>query len=313
MVSLSSAKTPILIKFTAALIALAFLAGCGPKGYEQPITKFHDASATVIESAKVYFSELNKVERDSYILAQTSTRSRIDLPRVSQVQVFSSQGLQARFEALNVLEDYGTLLLKLVQSDSPDKVRTETVGLEGSLTALSGTFSSLTHADDQAFRSRVGPVLNIVGEVLRLVVRNRIKEALDRAITRGEAPINDLLRALRRDINDAYQRKRTAMSGIRKYLVDQYNLEVKKGATADPEKLRIYADRIRTQEDRWEIFNHSNPGEGLAAMAKAHTALVEYAESDKKSANFQELVAAMEDFAASARRIGEAVQALRGK
>lgn len=309
----SSLRTPFACRLPVVLAAVVFFAACGPRGYEAPITKFHDASATVIESARVYFSELNKVERDSYILAQASSRAPIDPRRISRVQVFSQEGLQARLEALDVLEAYGALLLQLAKSNSPEKIRGETTDLKGSLEALSGTVSGLTHQDDRAFRNAVGPVLTIVGEVLDLVIQHKIQEALDSAIEGGEAPINDLVKLLRRDINLAYQRKRTALSAIRLALVDDYNRETQKGPKADPDKLRTYAERIRAQEDRWETFNNSNPGEGLDAMAKAHSALVEFAESDKKKSSFQDLVAAMEDFAARAKRVGEAVQALRDK
>jgi hypothetical protein len=46
-------------------------------------------------------------------------------------------------------------------------------------------------------------------------------------------------------------------------------------------------------------------------MAKAHTALVNYARSRKKIADFGALVDAMEAFAGRAQRLGLAVHALR--
>jgi hypothetical protein len=142
-------------------------------------------------------------------------------------------------------------------------------------------------------------------------VQHKIEKALNRAIEDGEFPVNHLLGLLRSDMNSAYQRKRTAFSATRKFLVDDYNREINKGDKADPEKSRLLADRISANEDRWETFLSSNPGEGLDAMALAHSALVKYARSDKRPVNFSQLVDAMDSFAARAKRIGEAVEALR--
>lgn len=73
----------------------------------------------------------------------------------------------------------------------------------------------------------------------------------------------------------------------------------------------MFAERIREHENRWEIFASANPGEGLDAMAKAHSALVAYAKSGQKVNDLASLVSAMEDFAARAKIIGQAVQELK--
>jgi hypothetical protein len=222
-----------------ALLLATFNFGCGPEGYRTPITKFQSASAVVVESTRVYISELNKVERDSYILEQVSTKSQIDLSKIEAAQVFGKEGLQARMDALDLVAGYGDLLAKVANSDAPEKVTAQATSLKGSITNLSNTVSGLTGGDHTNFNNAVGPVTTIIGEVLNFIVERKIKQALDRAILGGEGPINNMLSVIGADIDLAYERKRNAFSNLRVQLVDAYNVEFLKGDKADPEKLRL--------------------------------------------------------------------------
>lgn len=293
------------------LMATIVSIGCGPSGYSQPIGKFQSSSAVVIASTRLYVSELNKVERDHYIRRQLSARAEIKLTEIEAAQVFSQEGLQARLEALDQLAKYGELLSKLAKSDAPTRVQAEASDLGAAITKLSTTVNGFTHKDDTAFKAAVGPVASIVGEILNFVVQRKIKKALDKAITQGEAPINKLIAVIRNDIDVAYQRRQQAFSAMRAMFVDEYDREMKKGDAADSEKLRMLAERISSHEDRWEAFSAANPGDGLDAMAKAHSALVNYAKSAHKVSDFASLVSAMEAFAARAISIGTSVRALR--
>jgi len=304
-------KTVKALLVTLLLWATIASTACGPSGFAEPIGKFQSSSAVVIASTRLYVSELNKVERDNYINRQLSTRALIRLNELQSVQVFSEEGLEARLDALDQLAKYGELLSKLAKSDAPARIQAEASDLGRAISHLSGTVSGLTHADDSRFKAAVGPVSSIVGEVLNFIVQRKIKAALESAISKGEGPINDLIAVIRSDIDLAYQRRRSAVSGIRTMLVDEYNREAEKGASANPERLKILAERISSHEDRWEAFAAANPGDGLDAMAKAHTALVNYAKSAHKINDFASLVSAMEAFAARAISIGKSIQALR--
>lgn len=296
----------------SVLMTTMLLAGCRNAGFRDPIAKFQSAASVVIASTRLYVTELNKVERDHYITSQLGQRAQIRLPEIEKVQVFSQEGLKARLDAMDQLSAYGSLLSKLANSDAPERVVAEAQDLGEALKGLSKTVSGLTHTDDAAFKSAVGPVTTIVGEILRLIVEKKIKDALVKAIQDGEAPVNKLLSVMRSDIIGAYERKRSALSDMRVALVDEYNREMAKGAAADAEKLRLFAERIGAHEDRWEHFASANPGEGLDAMAKAHTALVKYAKSGQKVTDLASLVEAMEAFAARAANVGRAVHALVG-
>jgi len=293
------------------LLATILSVGCGPSGFREPITKFQTSSAVVIASTRLYVTELNQVERDHYVNSQLSKRAQIKLDELEAVQVFSHDGLKARLDALAQLASYGDLLSKLANSDAPERAKSEAKNLGDSLKNLSTTVSGLSGANDTAFKAAVGPVSAIVGEVINFVLQQKIKEALNKAINEGESPINNLIAVIRNDIAVAYERKRNSLSDMRVILVDEYNAEMLKGASADSEKLRVFAERIREHENRWEVFASANPEEGLDAMAKAHSALVTYAKSGQKATNLASLVSAMEDFAARAKIIGQAVQELR--
>ena len=289
---------------------LILLTACGTTGYRSPISKFQDASSVVIASTRIYLTELNKVERDKYINEQVSRKAQIQLIQIEAVQVFSRDGLKARLDALDQLSTYGDLLAKLANNDAPERITVQAQGLGDALKNLSDTVNGLTGSENQNFKTAVDPVATLIGEVLNLIVQQKIKDALDKAIQAGDAPINRLLNVIRSDITVAYERKRNALSEMRVILVDEYNREVQKGDGADPEKLRVFAERIRTHENHWEVFVSANPGEALDAMAAAHTALVNYA---KKTIDLASLVDAMETFAARAQRIGKAIQELRNR
>jgi hypothetical protein len=294
------------------IIFIVLTTGCMTSGYKDPISRFQSASSVVIASTRIYIIELNKVERDHYIANKLSKKAQIRLDELESVQVFSQDGLKARLDALNQLTRYGNLLSKLANSDAPDRIKAEAQNLGESMKKLSGTVSELIDADDIAFKSAVGPVTTIIGEILTLVIQQKIKEALDKCIKDGETPINSLLSVIRSDVSIAYERKRQSLSDIRVGLVDEYSREISRGTKADGEKLRLYAERIRDHENQWEVFASANPGEGLDAMVKAHTALINYAKSRHNATDLASLVEAMEAFAARAVNIGQAVQALRG-
>jgi hypothetical protein len=283
--------------------------GCGRPGFVGPVTSFQEASSVVIASTRLYLTELNKVEREHYLNSQASRKLQISLPDLEGVQVFSQEGLRARLDALDQLARYGTLLSRLAKSDAPQRIKAEAETLGASLKGLIETVNGLQHQDDRAFKTAVGPAAALVGEVLNLIVEQRLRDALKAAVERGEAPVNNLVAAIGDDVVIAYERKRNSLSDLRVAFVDQYNVEQQK-PTPDLVRLRALADQIRAHEDRWEVFASANPASGLDAMRDAHTALVVYARSAGRVTDLASLVDAMETFAARAKRVGQAVAAL---
>jgi hypothetical protein len=301
--------------------------GCGSSGFAKPITKFRNASVVVIESTRVYVSELNKTERDTFISKQFNNKKPILIPDIDKTQVLSKEGIQARMDALDALGNYGDLLLKLANSDAPERVNAQVTNLKDALTHLSGTIGSLSDDDpnggpnngfNKTFKDAVGPVTQIIGTVLDIIVQQKIKKELEEAILKGEQPINELISVIGIDLRAAYSRKATAISAKRLAAVNEYNSqqilyqqELGKSGGPDPavisdltEKMRALAENIRESEDKWEQLGNANPQEALEAMAAAHTALIKFAKSKKKISDFGSLVEAMDFFAERAQQLG---------
>jgi len=154
----------------------------------------------------------------------------------------------------------------------------------------------------------------VIGDVLQAFANQAIEKALQKAVKTGAGPVNQLIQAIEQDATVAYERKRNGFSAMRVTLVDQYNREFEKGKSAEPEKLKAYADAISAGEDRWDAFLTAQPTDGLEAMKRANQALVQFAGTSKPSvSDLASFVDAMDSFAATAARVGRAVQALSGK
>jgi hypothetical protein len=295
-------------------LALVAGAGCRPSAYKAPVTKFKDSSAVVIESTKKYLTALNKTERDSYIYSRASQRAQIQLGKIDEVQVFDPEDIGARIRALDQLADYTDLLYRLANSDAPETIKARAKDLGTALTGLSDEIGKLSGERNDGFKNASARAFPVIGEILRVIVERKIEEALERAITAGDQPVNQLVAAIRTDAAVAYERKRAAVSNARRIAVDSYNSEFEKGDRADTAKLKAYADVVAAAEDRWEAFQTARPVEGLDAMQQANTAMVKFAKTPKPTVtDFATFVDAMELFASTAKRVGDAVRALEGR
>lgn len=285
------------------------LAGACGAAYRRPITRFNDASAVVIATSRVYFSELNRVERDALIEKLSAEQKAIDLTMLRKAQPFSEKQIQERLDALDALAQYGDLLAKLESSDAPTQIHTEFKGLADALKSLEKTVSG--DESNAKFKAAVGPVASLIATIASIGIRAKIDQQLKTAIVDGDKHVQALLAVMEDDLSDAFQNRRLALSQLRLFATDAYNDERQKGKSANPEVLSRLASRIKTVEDQWENFQSTSPIPSLRAMGKAHKALVAYAVGPKNPTTFAAVLTDVEAFLNEARRIGEAVQALR--
>jgi hypothetical protein len=254
------------------------------------------------------------VERDQYIYAHASVPQQIKLNELEKEQVFSRDAIATRLEALDQISRYTGLLYQLATSDSPYSLKSDAADLGTSVTKLSTQIAGLNGADDTRFQSAAGKALPVIAEVLKAIAEQSIQAALKKAITAGAEPVNQLLDAIGSDATLAYERRRTTLSGARVIVIDQYNREFQKGANADPEKLKAFADAVSAQEDRWEAFITARPATGLDAMKNANFALVDFAKKPKPSIHdVTTLSDAMDAFASIASHLGDVAKELKAK
>src|SRR5262249_6901099 len=260
----------------AVVLAFALLAiACTQmSAFQAPVSRFRDASAVVIQSAKLSLTALNKNERDTYIYQQLEFRRQITRTDLEKAQVFSAESIATRTSALDQISDYTELLYKLVNSDASTSITGKAADLQNSLTALSGEVNKLTSADDTRFKSVVNTTFPIISGILKDVINARIANALKEAVNKGTKPVNDLIEAIRLDLEVVYERKRSTAGGRVTAAILEYNREFEKGREADPIRLRSYADQVSFAQDQAEALRTAQPGQGLDAMKKANDALL---------------------------------------
>jgi hypothetical protein len=295
------------------LLVVSIAAGCrAPSAYKAPVTTFRDSSSVVIESTKRYLTALNKTERDIY--EQASQSRQIQLLRINEVQVFDPQEIGARIRALDQLADYTALLYVLVTSDAPETTKGRAADLGDTLSRLSDEIAKLSGTRNDALKDAAARAFPVIGDILHAIVERKIQDALKRAIVAGDSPVNELIAAIKTDSALAYEQKRNALSATRRAAVDAYNSEFEKRDKADPARLKGYADVVAATEDRWEAFQTARPVDGLAAMQQANAAMVKFAKTPRPTvADLATFVDAMELFASTATRVGEAVRLLEGR
>ena len=309
---MTTARPRIFGSVSILIVLLAASLGCAkPSAYKAPVAKFRDAAGVVIQSTKVYLTEINKVERDQYLYQQAAAPAMIRLDQIEAVQVFSKEGIAARLKALDQLANYCDLLNQLANGEAPDKIKASANDLQTALTGLSGEVKSLTGENDALFKAAANKVLPVIGDVLQAFAQQSLESALKKTINTGAAPVNELIAVIETDITTAYQRKRTSYSARRVALVDQYNREFAHGQSADLQKLKSYADEISAGEDQWETFLAAQPNDGLEAMKKANDSLVKFANTRRPTVtDFATFADAVDSFASTANRVGRGVQQL---
>lgn len=296
------------LDFLIISLSIFLLVGCTtPAAYREPITQFQQASTVVIESTKTEYQLANKRERDAVIDRHVHDRKEITLKTIDdkEIRLLSPDDLAARMAALRALAKHGELLLALASSDAPTRAKDAANSLDDALIKLSST---LKNEPSDTFRNQASGFAAIAGEVTKLVLENKIREALDKAIISSEKNVLALIKILGDDMSTLYERQRTHLSDARVFATDEYNEELKKNANT--EKLQTVALKIQKTDDAWNSLSLIS-GAGLDAMADAHKQLVDYAKSSKNPQDLAELVDAIDAFVTRATVIADAIKTIR--
>jgi uncharacterized membrane protein len=141
-------------RFTLLLLVLAIaFAGCTTVSYKVPIGNYKEANTLVIENTRTIINQANQVERNIYVDKQVRQHSTIDMDGIHDVELFSQDQLAARMKALDTIDAYGTLLLKIVNSDAPQSIAETSGTVSKDVTNLLGMMANLQGNNDTAFKS----------------------------------------------------------------------------------------------------------------------------------------------------------------
>ncbi len=288
-----------------------FLSGCpNPASYQEPITRFQQASTIVIEGARSEYGLANSAERNAEIDRLVAAKSRIDLSKLNDpaIRLLGPDDLNVRLVTLDTLAKHGQLLLILASSDAPTRAKDAANSLDDAIVGLS---SSLGKTPSDKFKSSVEGFATIAGDAAKLALDAKISEALDKAIAASDKSVTKILTLIKDDLGYLYERSRSNLSAARKYAVDAYNLELDK-QVINVDTLKKSASEIKKTEDAWDTLPLLlGAGPGLDAMAEVHQKLVQYAKSSKSPQDLAELVEATDAFVTRAKIIADAIKTIK--
>ena len=290
---------------------MPFLTGCpNPASYQEPITRFQQASTIVIEGARSEYGLANSAERNAEIDRLVAAKSRIDLSKLNDpaIRLLGPDDLNVRLVTLDTLAKHGQLLLILASSDAPTRAKDAANSLDDAIVGLS---SSLGKTPSDKFKSSVEGFATIAGDAAKLALDAKISEALDKAIAASDKSVTKILTLIKDDLGYLYERSRSNLSAARKYAVDAYNLELDK-QVINVDTLKKSASEIKKTEDAWDTLPLLlGAGPGLDAMAEVHQKLVQYAKSSKSPQDLAELVEATDAFVTRAKIIADAIKTIK--
>jgi hypothetical protein len=299
----------------AGLLLLQF--GCSVDRLKKPIADFEAATAVVTAQARLAYSEINRVERIRAINTARRLKRPLSAEELKTETTFlSGEDLAARLDALDHLGEYTKLLSQIVNSDLPDKIATSSANLETSLNGLAARIDKLTQpaaaagggvksANTANFKTKFGVFTAIAREVLGFIAKKKQKDALERAIKDGATPVNDLIEAIKLDLQANYANKRANIDHDMADVFKAYNLEVLK-PQPDSKRLEELGNAIVANLDAQEVFIATEPTAALDKMKEAHSKMVANAKDDSP-ANLNDALAAIQSFVSSATRLGQAV------
>ena len=292
------------------LVLTVAFAGCATPSSKAPLGDYTAANTLVVDNTRAIITQANQVERDIYIDRQVRHHAALDMDGLHEVELFSPDQLAARLKALCTIDAYGTLLLRIVNADAPQSIVETSGTLARDTTNLLGMMANLQGKDDTAFKSASAPAANIVSQVAGLAMDHKVQEALKTAVEAGDEPMRRLLTVLSEDTYAAYKRKRAQLLREQRYILNDYDAELKKGGSLKEEVLKKYAEPLKIQLNNWEESAAANPDLLFTAMGKAQAALLAYVRSDKTPRDAEDFSSAMADYLARVKQVGAAIKDL---
>ncbi len=297
----------------------------------KPISDFEEATAVVTAQARLAYVELNRAERLLAIKTARRLKKRLDPRQLrGEADLLSGDDLTARLDALDHLDQFAKLLVDIVNSDITEKVTTSANGLKTALDGLAARIDKLR--DDQGtetsasstgtssepvaekpnnrrFKAAFGVVTTVASEVLSFVAKKKRDDALKRAIRDGDAPVNNLVEAIKSDLHIAFLVRQRNLDSEIQTVYQAYNTEIEL-KTPNQNQLDELEKAILANLEAEDAFYATDPTEALNRMQEAHTKMVRFA---NQQASETELLGAVQSYVEAATRLGAAVVKLKAK
>lgn len=297
-----------------AALALALLQGCKtPGSFREPVARFQQANTEASTALGLYYSELNRYERDLYLderLYDTSLEvlasDAASRPTPLVGKLFSPESIQARMDAISLLGVYAERLATLAGADNPGKLPESSQALGTQLGALGKQMETLARKGDASASRYVEPVTTLVGVATSLFLEAHQGAALQKGIEQGSPQVNAILDLLEADLVEVLGPQR--LTGAKQALASRvmfYNLHRDKLSLSER---RAVLDDIRHASDSYEALVVAQPVDMARALRDAHEALLRFARSERKLESFEELSSAMQSFQGRVQTASAAVQ-----
>jgi hypothetical protein len=301
------------------------LTGCVTAQFAEPISSFEKSLSTSGAAIAVYYTELNRYERDLYLdrlafnpdetlkfeeRVQDDGREQIRAtPLIGQI--FNADSIRARLDAINLLGVYARRLGELAASDAPQRFEAGAKVLGENLGSLADTFQGLSQREgvpDSSAGEYIGPVSATIGVIGRMYLEEKRDAALAAALGTGAPNVDTIMTVLEADLVRVVSplRRTGELQALAERVAD-YNRRRHEPGFNRPAAL----GEIKRVAQGYELAVTLNPAELIQPMREAHRAMVKYASSNRRPQDLAEFAAALELFANRAQTAAAAVFELR--
>lgn len=296
------------------LILLSMLGGCVTATFKEPVGKFTTAMSTANASIGTYFVRMNDFEREVYLddaLYDPTKEVTYGGPTKGLAPIFSAASIQARMDAVSLLQAYGEKLAAVAGSKAPDRFQAGSEVLGTNLSKLADRFTTLsTGAEpDKSAGAYVGPVSTIIGAFGRMVLEAKRDAAFKKAVNDAAPSVNAILAQLDADLTTVIDP--LIETGEAQALFNQVQFYNVNRAKMTFEQRETLLKKIDAQTSRYQMAITARPAEAVDGIRDAHAALVTYTNSARNPKDLSSLVEAIETFNTRLEPVVNAINKLR--
>ena len=294
------------------------LCGCTTVSvYQSPIASFQAAVNAANDSIRPYLLGVND------LIAEANLYDKVGMDKPWGTEDLHEgippAEIQVRLQALTTIASYANALGTVANAKDVEQLGRAAKSLGDDVNGLNTTIQALaskrggTSGQGVAARQAAtldlsGPVSSLVTLVGTLVIEQKQKAAIERAILDGEKPVGQLIDLLKADLRALTLVDDTSLAARQTGMVKLYNEARSK---TDPKGLIILIDDFVQQNNRIQTLRALQVDSLLSDMGSTHAALVTFAKSSKGPKDLSDLAAQIKVFTAHVRLFGDAVSSIQ--